>query len=229
MALYMPWLLAGGGIVEALWVSLLPLAILVTNQIIVGGRSGLLATATVVVGWQLARGRVLSYLVAVGLVCLFAMSLIWFPDVFRIEALSGSGGLDFRDLNNASSGRWEQYVTALSQVTEAPWFGAGFGNVLYGDEGRALHNEFLRLAIEGGIPLAVASLFPLLFLLKRLLSGRKMPIAALLSLLAGFVVAQLEPSLIYGNFNISALWWFAFALCLADTAEKASIMTSNGA
>lgn len=218
MAIYLPWALGSTAFTIPWWVSLAFSVSLVANQIFVDGRSGLVASVVAILGWSWSKGKGVSCALSIALIIIVVTTLQLFPDVLRLDTISSSTISNFNKFNDFSSGRIAQYVGGAKYLSSFPLTGAGFGRVYFasGDAENYLHNEIYRLAAEGGIPLAIASLLPIVWVARTSFRYRvKIKTAPLLTIVAGFVISQFEPMFIYGNFNVSVFWWFCFFICVS--------------
>lgn len=216
MALYLPWLLVNYGSKF----SLLVVAAGIGNQLMVVGRSGIFTSVLVFV-LRAFYSRKASYIaVSFGLLIGFLYSILLFPEYFRIQSIYDAAGYTFSDLDVASAGRLGQISWGLGLILQRPIWGHGFGRVIYDDFSPLIHNEFVRIAAEGGIPLALVSgLFIVTALTQVVRRNTPRPgthnEAAKLCVIAAGVASQFEPMLFYGAFSNSVIVWFGIACCLS--------------
>jgi O-antigen ligase len=132
-----------------------------------------------------------------------------------------TGGLSGRDsLNELSTGRIENYLGALNEISNNPFGGVGSG---FGDFS-GVHNVLLRSAVEGGIPFALSVLGLLTLGLYRgwrsISKKNPFKIAAFLTVLSGTINSLFEPVAMLGSFNNAAFWWLCFAICVSANASN---------
>ncbi|EHA14327.1 O-antigen ligase [Halomonas sp. HAL1] len=211
VALFMPWAYSLG--YSSLFMSVLQVFVFASNQIITVGRTGILASLV-----PLFVLGALSKRIKVFLAVSFSLVILIIYAVYNLDDLRlNQGGFDsLESVNELSTGRVDDYVVAGKIIMQSPLTGQGFNLLVNAGEGAYPHNVFILLTAQGGILLGgSAFILVCLGLLSGLRKFRSSPIkqASFLTLLAGFVVAMLEPKFIFGNFNNSVFWWFCFCLC----------------
>jgi hypothetical protein len=222
-ALFVPWLLTAGIVFNSVFGLLGGVSVLIANQVLVGGRAGLLASVVVLLSFFLLRGRRLLFVAAVFFIVFGWYGLTEYTDILRVSSIRSGSGVDSKSLDDLSSGRVGQYFWVFDVILKNTLSGVGFGNLVYSgvDEQKLnIHNDFLKMAGEGGLLYAVSA-FSIIFFgiykgyLKAITEGGG-ALASFLSVVAGFVVAQFEPGFIFGNFNTSCFWWFCFTVCVSS-------------
>lgn len=199
------------------------------SQYMVGGRAGLLASlvSLVVLAHYLIppANRVLVYVIFSAVVVAAAGQAVY--EHLRIDRLVSNESLDVDTLDHFSANRITTYRFAFKKISEKPLFGHGFGNanVVGGSE---IHNVWLKHGAEAGLLfLAAELLFVLKFMLpfprpKRIQSSyvvfsRQARLYAFCwaALLSGLVISMLEPRMLFGSFQTSAIWWCAAGVLVA--------------
>lgn len=218
-ALFLPWLALDMAMPGGTIVAYAAMLVLFGNQVAVGGRAGLLGTAVAYVASQVLRARFVSLLWAVMALAGLVAAAMTFSDELRLFDFFTAGGITLDVADEASTGRAGQYVWAISVIQDEPLSGLGFGNAIFGEKEWLIHNDFLMLSVEGGIPLGLVALAIVMYALvqgwRAARHGSRMTRAACLTVVVGAVVAQFEPGFIFGNFNTSCLWWFSFCVCVS--------------
>lgn len=203
------------------------LLLLIGNQVVVGGRSGILASFVVLCIW-FARTSIRNFLwLALVLVILaIYIDTAWLFTHLRLDRLSENGSGDF------SAGRLVSNKIALDIISETPFTGVGVRSLDEPELQRTdlVHNLWLRLWIEYGLFVPLTFLFLnfgiLVRAIKKIFSldhrSTELPYAkSLASLLAaGFVVSMFEPRVLIGTFQTSAVWWFGTGLLYYKIQSK---------
>lgn len=214
MALYLPWAYVSLGM--GYFYSALAITALVANQVLVAGRTGMLAALLSFVAYGILRKKAKIFLFVS--IMLIALSFI---AIDNLEALRlTSGGFNSRaDLDELSTGRIDGYIGAISEIVMNPLIGLGSGVSEFSNA----HNVFLKAAVEGGLPFSLLLLWLIAIAsangLKKFRRGEKFALAALLTVLSGFTNALFEPVGMLGSFNNSCFWWMCFAICVSRSDE----------
>jgi hypothetical protein len=210
--------------------SLAGIIILLGGQFIAGGRSGLLASLIALAVLSILLPRTLSAMIFTALIG----GGVYFSDsVYNQLRLDGLGSLSFETLNRISSYRLDDYIAAYDLFWQRP-LGHGLGKgvqILIRDyqQSTDLHNVWLRLLVDGGIPLLLGCLLVVCWILKKNLENTNLhilhrirlqrPVHALVKeeqllllvclsvLLAGLSISMFEPQYPIGVFQNSAMWW----------------------
>jgi hypothetical protein len=213
----------------------LALATILSSQLIVGGRAGVIGSAIGVLFafyWFVARKRALLFLV----VALVALGVLLSSDfVQRQLRVLGLEALGVEQLDEAATGRVEGYLVGLDLLLARPLTGYGFGKVDLNDYSLGyehVHNFWLRNAVEGGVFLPTMLFLMVLFLIGwswRALKGATLagnrehgvpyrevlPFWGLLILANGLFISMLEPNVPLGAFQNVAIWWAAAGVVVA--------------
>ncbi len=217
IALYLPWFYAGFSIlkIKYAWLAVLSM---ISNQVMVGGRTGMIAAVLpfLVFGILRKSAKIFFFVAAVLLVMIFL-------GLNNLELLRlDSGGLTSRSaLDDLSTGRVDMYFDAFNSIMENPIFGSGFGFDLgYGiNEAYFVHNVILRAAVEAGILYALVLTAIIVIAIYR--GGHSLEkrdwfvFSSFLTVLAGVVNSFFEPVAMIGNFYSAAFWWCCFAVCVS--------------
>lgn len=216
-ALQVPWTLVSGAYFGGIYGQIFALVTLLSNEISVDGRAGLLASFLAISGMVLYKRNFIAIAIWI-LVIIMAikhydiLGLLRAPEVLE-------GHISLVALNQASEGRVDMIFASLRSIEAHPFLGTGFGNVTYGPLHYAVHNDFLLLASEGGVFCGITALAIAGLGLWRgyhyAITGGRFAQAIFLTLVVGFFVAQFEPGFIFGDFNTSAFWWFCYSICLS--------------
>lgn len=211
IALFIPWLYAGSGVLSGymIWVAVIAM---LGNQVLVAGRTGMIAAILPLLFYGLFRKNIKIFLMV--LVFLLIILLFAFNNLELLRL--GVGGFSSRsDLDDLSTGRIEVYIDALKIIYENPFVGIGPGFAEFG----AVHNVILRAAVEGGIPYALSLVALISVALYRGWKGMGnknwFVVSAFLTVLSGVVSSMFEPVGMLGSFNNSSFWWFCFAICVS--------------
>lgn len=203
-------------------VSLLSAAMIVSSQIVVAGKAGLLASLISTLLILLLRGnrKFLIVYVLVGIVIAVGVSDYMY-DAMRLDQVQAQR-TEFGKWDRFSAGRIGSNLKAIELGLERPIMGYGLDKIAF--RGYEIHNLWIKMFIESGFML------PLVFLLftftayrnirycyqlfwkKQLVSkfnsGSKVLVDfGIPLLLAGVVVSMFEPRFLLGAFQPSALWW----------------------
>ena len=213
---------------------------IVSSQYVVGGRAGLMASIAMVMfisAIVLPRHAFIAVSLA-GVLIIASMGAGIVEDAsdhLRFDRLSAGQDSTFDDFNSFSAGRLGAYIVALDMITESPIVGQGFGaeDARYG--GAEIHNLWLRLAVEGGLPLALTfgAIVAYILMAKQPSVGRHRVAERLsprledvelnlklvsrvlvVALLGGLLITMFEPRMLIGSFQKSAAWWAAAGLLL---------------
>ncbi len=209
--------------------------ILLGNQLLTSGRTGLLATISslaLLTFPRVSRWLALSLLtVVIALVgmaffdraCARHLRLDQIVQTPLVQTPSGTGPaseiLTTARLRAITTNRTDGYMDGLKRIAERPLQGHGIRQVLV--EGRRqqieIHNLWLKWAVYSGIlaPLwfMVMVGFVLFFAFRRFMARPKHPedrvsaIALILILLSGLGASLLEPNALIGAFQYTAIWW----------------------
>jgi O-antigen ligase len=222
IALYLPWLyawVAVPGIIT--WFGLIGM---VGNQVMVAGRTGLVAAIIPFLVYGISRRSYKSVfftIIILGGAYLFAINNL---ELLRLD----SGGFkSAQDLSELSSGRTDQYSLGFDAIRKSPIVGMGFGQVTFGEANMYIHNVILRFAAECGIPSALSILgifwIGLIRGWRGVLDKNSFVTSAFLTLLSGVIGSFFEPFAMFGSFYSSALWWVSFAICVAYKRKAISL------
>jgi O-antigen ligase len=220
IALYLPWLYIGNYFLG--YFSWLAIFLLIANQVIVAGRTGMVSALISFLIFGVIRKNLKIFLF-VSLATMLVMYLVFNNlELLRFD----TGGIGNRaDLDALSTGRIDMYFDALREVSKNPFFGVGVG---VGDL-FFVHNVILRAAVEGGIPYAL-SLFGILTLAvsRGWVNIRKsnwLILPAFLTVISGISNSFFEPVAMLGSFNNSVFWWLCFAICV-DVDYKKNVLST---
>lgn len=214
--------------------------VFIGSQVIVGGRAGLIGSllALLLVG-VMVFGRKLTAVFVVFIVMLGIYFQEFLLEHLRVRRLT-SAGFDYGAVDHFSAGRLDSYVHALKLVRERPLLGHGFGEYEIPGFSGEIHNLWLRMAVESGItmPLILAAItaYVIRAIVKYHKSSRTKPDAIwsralLASMLSGVVISMLEPNVILGTFQNTAIWWVVCGGVLAMRSQhftSATAIPSNG-
>lgn len=207
------------------------IAAILGSQFVVGGRAGLLASLGVLALWawlrlprtvSLGLGAAATLFVIVGgSYVVAAGEALRFSELFEEDDL-------FLAADDVAAGRLTGYLYALGQIAERPFIGHGFGEVLI-DGTTQIHNIWLRLAAEGGVPVAlvfgaiVVTILLRAWRIERVYDAQRRagltaeaidPLPLFLVLVAGLIAAMFEPNMLLGSFQNSAFWWAAAGIMI---------------
>jgi hypothetical protein len=175
------------------------------------------------------EGRLFALVAVISVIVILRQldAVTFLPDNF-FRGFDASGGL-FLVINSASTGRLESYLGAINHFAESPIVGVGPEKALVwinNFETVQPHNTWLRIFAESGLLLGV----PVLYVTWRLLRlasiegarskneysgvGLRWPNVGSV-LIAGLVLAFVEPRIIFGTFNANAVFWTAVWLATA--------------
>lgn len=219
ISLFIPWLYSSNFF--PLVVSCLYCLVMITNQVFVAGRTGIIAAIVPFFIWGVITKKTKIFLFTIFCLSLYVLYVINNREKFRII----KGGFATRaDLNELSTGRWEQYVAAIGAISESPFFGHGSGEVLFEGKRWLIHNVILKAAAEGGIPYAIVILciFSIVFFrgIRSADVSNKLYFSAFLTICAGIIASMFEPGFMFGAFNNSCFWWLCFSICVAKVNFK---------
>ena len=223
-ALHVPWTLVYGAYFGGIFGQYISLSILLTNQILVDGRAGILASLISISGMLIYRKK--SLLILIWSIALYVA--VEHFDILRLLRASRvlEGHISLSSLNSASGGRVSIMSAAMRSIGRHPFIGTGFGNFRYGPHGYFVHNDYLRLATEGGVFCGVAALAIVVAGLIRgyqyAVSGGEFGKAIFFTLVCGFFVSLFEPGFIFGDFNTSSFWWFCYCICMGTKIKGSS-------
>ena len=193
------------------------------SQLLSGGRTGLLASlvALTLLSWFLVGRRRMFVLVA-GLATYVYVQADFLVSQLRLDRGGG-------DLDTLSSGRLGGYRLAWEAFRDRPFAGHGFGVVKDIDiDGQpvSVHNLWLALMADGGLLLVLTVTSFLIALLWRSwpLLQRRVPLwqSAPIVFIAAMVECLLEPAVLFGAFQATALFWFMAGFARAKTPVVAS-------
>lgn len=183
---------------------------LFANQVLVVGRSGILATISSSVIKVLADKSLIKILLYSSIVFVFAILISQNLDYFRLTG----------DVSSLSSGRDIVFIDAMKSIATNFFTGIGFGNRISYESDLIIHIEIIRMVFENGIFYGLAGLLIVLFGLsagwKKFRSGENISKSAFLCLISGIVVGLFEPFVVFGNFYNSSLWWFSFCIVVSN-------------
>ena len=214
-------------------VALFSIVMIITSQIIVAGRAGLIASLISLVYLIYQKKNKLG-LFAFFFIALFL--LVEFSDYFitlmRVEPVA-SHGVSTEFLDDVSAGRLSSGLFAIKMASKKMLFGYGFGN--FKIHGMEVHNLWLRLFVEGGIFLPALFIVILLLIMR---NARKLVSILLINfevtserdlsyyyvlnavLIAGFFISLFEPRALLGSFQTSSIWWASAGVVLAQNDKR---------
>jgi O-antigen ligase len=223
--------------IVGLTVSVLLLAI-IGSQLIVGGRAGLLTSMLIMVVlayYKLSRVWFVAMMLTILLVgvSVAGVYINQLEEHLRIDRLFENKST-FEALDHFSADRLSGYLYAVNAFLERPITGYGFGNVIY--DGREIHNVWLRLLVEAGILLPTVFLYIIANSIKSVKmlmqknrssstsadtvisanSGQSLSLV----LIGGVVISFLEPNVLVGSFQNTAIWWAVAGLGMAISDRK---------
>jgi len=116
---------------------------------------------------------------------------------------------------------------------DKPILGWGFGNIRV--DNVEIHNAWLRLAVEGGIPfVAFIFLFMFYIVIRFAKSVNKLDrdyrpyaIACLLCVFGSFMGSMFEPGVMFGAFNNVATFWFSMGFIFYLQEKSCRKVISN--
>ncbi|WCG04783.1 O-antigen ligase family protein [Vagococcus lutrae] len=118
-----------------------------------------------------------------------------------------------------STGRDAIYKTALTLISERPFFGYGIGSAYYTVLGIYPHNLFLEILIDGGFVLFIFFIFLIYFTLIYLKRNAKKSVSYLflyLGFIFNFIHLQFSSSYLFGNY----FFWLGILLFLNRAVLK---------
>lgn len=214
ISLYIPWLYSSNMFI--LFFSVVFSLIMTTNQVFVAGRTGIIATLIPFFSWGIISKKGKIFLFTTFILSIYIFYALNNREKFRI--IKG-GFMSRADLDDFSTGRWEQYVAAIGAIGESPFLGQGFGEILYEGKRWLIHNAILKAAAESGIFYATAILCIFLIAMHRGLKcigiNNKIYFSAFLTICAGVISSMFEPGFMFGSFNNSCFWWVCFSICVS--------------
>ncbi len=200
--------------------------LLIGSQVVVGGRTGLVASFVGIACWMLyGRKAVWLLVIPIAGVVFMSLDMDWLLHHLRIDRLQS--GVTMKTVDHFSASRIEGYETALKLIVREPILGHGFGSFHLSGwsyiRGDSIHNLWLRLGVQAGL------LCPIVFAVivgavgRKVLMVRKMAVSLKMNsigsmqhnlttaflgvYLAGLVATLAEPSVLLGTFQNSAPWW----------------------
>lgn len=218
MAIYLPWLYSsqffGFGI------SIFGGLVLLGNQVIVAGRTGMVATVIPFLVWGFLTRRAKNLIIVALLIILAGFYIFENLDLLRLNV----GGFQSRSsLDELSTGRMGQYFEGIDAIWNRPFLGYGVGVLKFGEGRWTLHNEFLKIAVEGGLFYLAILLAILALAVKRGVADvarfNSVKLASLLTVLAGVVAAMFEPEVLFGSFNKASFWWLCYSVCISRNSQ----------
>lgn len=194
-------------------------AAIVLSQLVVAGRSGMLASFLGML-WIITgrdQRRWLPVIAAAG-VAAIVMAQDFLYNAMRLREL-GSGKVDsVHDLNKFSAHRVDSDIIAFKAFLDNPVAGHGFHEFTFGG-GTEIHNLWLRLAVEGGalLPLGLAWLVWQVWRAIGIGAGAQQSTKPLgldtrylqAIILMGVIMSMLEPRILLGTFQLNTVWWAA--------------------
>ena len=211
-------------------------ASIISSQIIVGGRAGILASVIIVGAvcflHPLRKIAILTCLAFSGMIAiLFLFTYEYWIKVYDPYLMT--------DLNRFSAGRMTNYSFAIDKIQERPFFGNGIGNVLEVNQDKLyeIHNFWLQSAATFGI------LMPLLFFAmffatlccaarvwincKGDTADQSFVSALGMILIAGIVISNFHPNYFIEAFHQSPLLWAAMGAILGYSVRRNSMPSAN--
>jgi len=215
-------------------VAILSIVIIITSQVVVAGRAGIIASLISLVYLIYHKknkfGFIVSFLIVLFLVFECSDYII---TLLRVEpVITGGVGAEF--LDDVSAGRLSSSLFAIKMASKQILFGYGFGN--FRIHGMEVHNLWIRLFVEGGLFLPVLFLCIVILIMKK---GRKLVSKLSFNseniagkdffsfyhvlnavLIAGFFISLLEPRTLLGSFQVSAIWWASAGVVVAQYDKR---------
>lgn len=215
--------------------ALLSVMLIIGSQLVTGGRSGLLASMSVLAVWQLLRPtRRWIWLLPVLAGGLIALDWSWVILRLRVDGLLA--GLTYEQLETFSSGRLDVYAAAIEAFLARPLTGFGFDRLGLSEipSSTIIHNGWLRLGVEAGLPGVLGHFAMVVVFAKRCLfvytnakradhpaTGLEaMGLAIVLVLVALLVCVMFEPYLLFGTFQLKALLFAAVGIGSAYASQR---------
>lgn len=204
------------------------IALMIYSQFLTGGRSGLLASAFVILLYLVmskAIGKAIFIFSLIGILIVSNINLV--TKQLRIDALSG--GITEESLNQFSSDRVVGNIYGIQQWLDSPFFGNGLRNVniqkvAFVDE---IHNFWIKTLAESGI---FVCLFYILFIIilfinsYQIIGRQHYKLIFILVLISGIVETMFEPRVLFDAFQNSAVWWFGVAAILAYSHKEKKVI-----
>ena len=136
-----------------------------------------------------------------------------------------------------TTGRGEQYLLLLNVLGLFDFWGLGVNalSVLFENMGSiyTLHNTYLRLLFELGVPFFICFITLLYYVFKSIPLFQKFSNSTStnykilsLILISGLISGLFEPQAVFGSVNWYCIWWFSFGV-LYYRSERNDICTSG--
>lgn len=201
-------------------------------QLAVGGRAGILAVVVAIIIcagplrlYGQVRTQLMLAMVALGIGALAYANRETLVEVFRLDGYQRQGR---SYIDNLSSGRIGTYENAWRLIRQRPWFGYGFSDWSEsGNWGRAfVHNVWLKYLYQSGIPYFLMLVILKLGIFTRALKADRLKGGGGLVIftpviIAGLFIAMLEPNMLIGVFQKSAVWWFVGGIAIGRLFQHA--------
>lgn len=187
------------------------------NTILVGSRGGVVVMSLLMCGflYLLIKKARFTHFTIFGI--LLATSAFYYisanhgaqVSLRAVDALLGAGDIDFFE----DQSRSDSFDAIIQQVFDRPIFGSGQVNLDgYGFDFSRIHNVWLRIAAENGIPSALLILVFFLLLAYRVSKSKfKGGRVFILMMIVVLVASQLEPTTVFGGFFSSFSFWLILA------------------
>jgi hypothetical protein len=192
--------------------------IILGSQLAVGGRTGLTASLFTLFVFICRRRPSKGIFVILASILLFSfLNKEWTGNRLRMDRMEGARSI--QDLDYFSAGRISYNLLAIDMISERPFSGYGFTSDIDWYSGQAVHNLWLKLAVQSGVMLPLAFALFVFCVTRdawRLLRNtnwqhtsvdNQLAFALLLTIITGIIITMAEPSVVLGVFQPSAMWW----------------------
>lgn len=194
-----------------------------SSQYMVGGRAGLLSSIFIflILAHYLIppANRALVYIAFSVVTAAAAGQAVY--EHLRIDRLMSDENASVDKLDHFSANRITTYRFAIKKIGESPLFGHGFGRVnVVGDS--EIHNVWLKHAAEAGLFFLASELLLIWKLMvplpgvkrarksqRALTDNARLYLFCWATLFGGLIISMLEPRMLFGSFQSSAIWWCA--------------------
>ncbi len=238
------------------FIGVVGVVVLLGNQFISGGRTGMLSSLLVVAAFAFMRStrRLAAIVILLGLLAsivymdrscathlrLRVKSNVWNTKSTR-HMQDASAAL--KRIDAASTRRVQGYLFGLEKIAERPLLGHGLGQVALElkapwNRRAEIHNLWLRWASFTGILAPLLFLFMVMRILRTgwrifrdesaTVAERDESAALCLIVLSGLLMSMLETNTPVGSFQLTAIWWAAGG-ALVGAADRAHLLQGRGA